>query len=116
VKFLFGKSKISQTVDPMSDDLLFEVRDAIKDHPEIELIEVQGHADVVGPEAYNVILSRERANAVKDWLTKRGIESKKLVARGYGSKMPQASSESEDGRKENRRVQFLIIKIVLKKP
>jgi outer membrane protein OmpA-like peptidoglycan-associated protein len=116
VKFLFGKSGITQTVDPISDELLTEVRDAIKEHAEIELIEVQGHADVVGPETYNVTLSRERANAVRTWLVKRGIEPRKLIAKGYGSKMPQAENNSEDGRKENRRVQFIIIKMVLKKP
>jgi outer membrane protein OmpA-like peptidoglycan-associated protein len=115
VKFLFGKSGITQTVDPISNDLLIEVRDAIKDHPEIELIEVQGHADVVGPEAYNVTLSRERANAVRTWLVQRGIAGRKLVAKGYGSTMPQAGSDSDSGRQENRRVQFVIIKIVMKK-
>jgi outer membrane protein OmpA-like peptidoglycan-associated protein len=110
IKFKFGRSELDQTVDPVSDDLLVEVRDAIVNHPEIKLIEVQGHADTVGPEAYNQELSTARANAVRGWLVKRGIPSDKLVAKGYGSKVPKASNDSPEGRQENRRVQFLIIK------
>ncbi len=114
VHFLFAKWKITQTVDPVSDDLLFEVRDAITQRPEIELIEVQGHADIIGPEDYNVILSRERADAVRLWLIERGIPAKKLISRGYGSRIPQAPSDTENGRGENRRVQFKIVKYTTK--
>jgi OOP family OmpA-OmpF porin len=110
VHFKFGKSTVDQTVDPVSDDLLGEVRDAILKHPEIQLIEVQGHADTVGPEEYNLQLSSARAHAVRSWLVVRGIPGRKLIAKGYGSKVPQASNDSDSGRQENRRVQFLIIK------
>ncbi|MBK8256336.1 MAG: OmpA family protein [Polyangiaceae bacterium] len=110
VKFKFGRSSLDQTVDPVSDDLLAEVRDAIVAHPEIKLIEVQGHADSVGPEDYNLTLSENRANAVRDWLIKRGIAADKLTAKGYGSKVPREPNTTESGRQENRRVQFVIIK------
>ncbi len=110
VQFKFGKSSLDQTVDPVSDDLLTEVRDAIVNHPEIKLIEVQGHADNVGPEEYNQNLSQTRAAAVRTWLVRRGIEPTKLVAKGYGSKVPRASNDTDQGRQENRRVQFLIVK------
>lgn len=110
VQFKFGRSSLDQTVDPVSDDLLGEVRDAIVNHPEIKLIEVQGHADNVGPEEYNQTLSTARANAVRNWLVQRGIAPRKLVAKGYGSKVPRASNDTEQGRQENRRVQFVIVK------
>jgi len=109
IYFLFAKSQITQTVDPVSDDLLTEVRDAINEHPEIELIEVQGHTDNIGTDSFNRVLSRERAEAVRRWLIARGVAARKLVAKGYGSSVPQASSDSEEGRQENRRVQFKII-------
>jgi OmpA-OmpF porin, OOP family len=109
VQFHFGQSTLSQTVDPVSDDLLREVRDAIVKHPEIELIEVQGHADIVGTDEYNQKLSEARAEAVRAWLVKQGIPAKQLVARGFGSKDPVASNDSEKGRQENRRVQFIIV-------
>jgi OmpA-OmpF porin, OOP family len=110
VYFLFGKSGITQTVDPVSDDLLNEVKDAINARPGIELLEVQGHADIVGPADFNQTLSQARANAVRDWLIQRGIPPKRLTARGYGSRVPQAPNDSDKGRQENRRVQFLILR------
>jgi outer membrane protein OmpA-like peptidoglycan-associated protein len=109
VKFKVAQASLDQTVDPVSDDLLTEVRNAILDHPEIELIEVQGHADVSGPEDFNQRLSQGRADAVRRWLIKRGIPAKKLISKGYGSTMPVASNETEEGRQLNRRVQFIIV-------
>src|SRR6185436_21099856 len=100
VQFHFGKSSLDETVDPVSDDLLTEVRDAIVKHPEIKLIEVQGHADIVGPEAYNQDLSERRAKAVRDWLIKRGIAADKLTAKGYGSKVPKSTNDTSEGRQE----------------
>jgi outer membrane protein OmpA-like peptidoglycan-associated protein len=110
VKFKVAQASLDQTVDPVSDDLLTEVRNAILDHPEIELIEVQGHADMSGPEDFNQRLSQGRADAVRRWLTKRGIPAKKLISKGYGSTMPVASNDTEEGRQRNRRVQFIIRK------
>jgi OOP family OmpA-OmpF porin len=110
VKFRVAQLTLDQTVDPVSDDLLTEVRNAILDHPEIELIEVQGHADNTGPEDFNQRLSQGRADAVRLWLIKRGISRKKLIAKGYGSTNPVASNDTEEGRQANRRVQFVIAK------
>ncbi len=110
VQFHFGRSSLDQTVDPVSDDLLTEVRDAIVKHPEIKLIEVQGHADNVGPEPFNQELSTARSRAVRDWLIRRGIAPDKLRAKGYGSSVPLAPNTTDEGRQQNRRVQFAIIK------
>jgi outer membrane protein OmpA-like peptidoglycan-associated protein len=109
VKFRIAQATLGQTVDPVSDDLLTEVRNAIVDHPEIQLIEVQGHADNTGPEEFNQRLSQGRADAVRLWLIQRGIARTKLIAKGYGSTVPVASNDTEEGRQANRRVQFVII-------
>ncbi|HMY15503.1 MAG TPA: OmpA family protein [Polyangium sp.] len=109
VKFKFGESSLTHTVDPVSDDLLTEVRDAIIDHPEIEQIEVQGHTDNVGKDEVNRQLSYERAEAVRRWLVQKGIKPGKLAAKGYGSSKPIATNDTEEGKQQNRRVQFLIV-------
>ena len=110
VYFKFGKSRIDQTVDPVSDGLLTEVRDAIREHPEITQIEVQGHTDNIGTDDYNQGLSQARADAVRRWLISRGIPASKLTAKGYGSTVSIAPNETAAGRAQNRRVQFLILK------
>ena len=116
VKFLFGQADITQTVDPVSETLLTEVRDAIHNHPEIEVIEVQGHADEVGTQWKNLALSQARASAVRDWLIRRGIATNRLKAKGYGSKVPLVAGSSEEARQQNRRVQFVVIKRSKAKP
>lgn len=110
VTFKVGKSSLDQTVDPVSDDLLTEVRDVILQHPEIEVIEVQGHADDTGTTEFNEQLSYQRAEAVRRWLIKKGVDGKRLVSRGYGSRVPLAENTTDEGKQKNRRVQFVIIK------
>ncbi len=109
VQFKFGQSSLDQTIDPISDDLLTQVRDVILQHPEIQQIEVQGHADDVGTAEANQALSDQRANAIKSWLAAKGIDKRRLIARGYGSTRPVASNRTEEGRQQNRRVQLVIV-------
>jgi outer membrane protein OmpA-like peptidoglycan-associated protein len=108
VQFLFGKAGITQTVDPVSDDLLTQVRDVLQEHPEIKKIEVQGYTDNVGQEKFNQKLSQDRADAVRQWLIQHGIPAEKLSAKGYGSQSPIADNKTPEGRQKNRRVQFKI--------
>ena len=94
----------------MSDPILDEVAKVMKENPHIELIEVQGHTDNKGGAFYNRALSDKRAKAVKDALISRGVEAKRLRSKGYGQSKPIASNDTDEGRAENRRVQFDIIK------
>jgi outer membrane protein OmpA-like peptidoglycan-associated protein len=69
--------------------------------------EIAGHTDNTGSEGDNLSLSRERAQAVKDFLVEfYGIDPDRLVARGYGESQPVASNATEEGRARNRRVVF----------
>jgi outer membrane protein OmpA-like peptidoglycan-associated protein len=109
IQFKFNGKARGDTVSPVSDELMKEIRDVIQQHPEIVKIEVQGHTDDDGTEAYNMRLSRERADAVREWLIAGGIPAAKLVARGYGSERPLADNRIKKGRGLNRRVQFVIL-------
>jgi OOP family OmpA-OmpF porin len=73
-------------------------------------IEVGGHTDSTGPDAYNQKLSERRATAVKDYLIKEaGVESSKIAAVGYGEAKPVADNKTAAGRAQNRRVEILIL-------
>ncbi len=70
-------------------------------------IEVQGHTDNVGQDAYNATLSQARAQAVLDWLAANGIAAGRLEAQGYGKSRPVADNASDAGRAMNRRVELV---------
>ncbi len=73
-------------------------------------VEIGGHTDGVGSWAYNKFLSTKRAEAVKDYLTKKGIDPRRVKAVGYGKTKPLASNDDEDdGRELNRRVEFKVL-------
>lgn len=97
------------TIDPASSGLLDEVASALKDHPEITKVEVQGHTDSRGAAALNTRLSQERAQAVADALATRGVAKERLTAKGYGPDQPIDTNDTEEGRAKNRRVAFKIL-------
>ncbi len=73
-------------------------------------IEISGHTDIIGTKAYNKLLSQKRAEAVKDFLTKKGVDSRRITAIGMGSSKPLASNDDEEeGRELNRRVEFKVL-------
>lgn len=81
----------------------------MQQNPNIQ-VEISGHTDNIGAKAYNMFLSRKRAEAVKDFLTGKGIDARRIKATGYGEDRPLASNDDErEGRELNRRVEFLVI-------
>ena len=102
VQFDTGKA----TIKKVSDALLDEVADVIREHPEIVHIEVQGHTDNRGTKAGNKTLSQQRADAVMKALVFRKVEPERLVAKGYGQDVPIGENTTDAGRQKNRRVQF----------
>ena len=104
VHFDFAKS----TIQKVSFDLLNQVAAVISNHPEISKIRVEGHTDSKGNDAFNLKLSQGRANAVRQYLVKQGIEGGRLTAVGYGETRPVESNTDDAGRAKNRRVEFMI--------
>lgn len=83
---------------------LAELADFLKRFSDLQ-VDVEGHTDNVGPEAYNMTLSQRRAEAVVDVLVNQyGIAADRLEAKGYGETRPIASNDTAEGRAENRRV------------
>jgi len=73
------------------------------------VVEVQGHTDSVGDAKTNRELSRQRAEAVRDFLLKRGINEKRLVVKGYGELSPIGDNRTILGRDMNRRVELSVL-------
>jgi outer membrane protein OmpA-like peptidoglycan-associated protein len=74
------------------------------------IVEIAGHTDAVGTKDYNQQLSLRRAQAVKDYLTKKGVDSRRIKPVGYGKSKPLASNDDEEGGRElNRRVEFKVL-------
>jgi outer membrane protein OmpA-like peptidoglycan-associated protein len=92
-----------------STETLDEVALFLRKNPEIE-IEVAGHTDNRGRPDLNLILSQERAEAVKRYLVEQGIAAGRIQEKGYGGTKPIASNAIEEERRKNRRVEFTIIK------
>jgi outer membrane protein OmpA-like peptidoglycan-associated protein len=74
-------------------------------------IELHGHTDNVGSDADNRKLSKERVESVKSYLVSAGIDATRLKTVGHGKSKPVASNDTEEGRQQNRRVEFKVIKL-----
>lgn len=94
---------------PESAATLDEAAATLLKHPEIKA-EVGGHTDVTGPRAFNVKLSRERAESVKNYLVSQGVGADRLTVNGYGPDRPIADNATGEGRAANRRVELQILK------
>jgi OOP family OmpA-OmpF porin len=68
-------------------------------------IEIAGHTDDIGDDAFNLKLSQQRAETVKNYLVKKGISANRIVAKGYGETQPVADNTTEEGRQKNRRTE-----------
>ncbi|HEY1373023.1 MAG TPA: OmpA family protein [Candidatus Binatia bacterium] len=71
-------------------------------------VSLEGHTDSIGTEQYNQGLSERRANSVKDYLTKRGVDAGKISTRGFGETRPIADNKTAEGRAKNRRVEIKV--------
>jgi len=103
IQFETGKATIVKKSYPILD----QIATVFKENPSY-IIEVQGHTDNVGNAEVNLNLSEKRAQAVRDYLIKAGVDSNRLSARGYGSTMPIDDNKTKAGRAKNRRVEFKI--------
>ncbi len=81
----------------------------IKESPTMT-VEIAGYTDSKGSDEYNRQLSERRANSVRGYLLSKNIDERRVTAKGYGKQNPVASNETDSGRAENRRVEFIIVK------
>jgi len=105
IQFDFGKD----TIKPESGHILDDIATILKDHPELTLVRVEGHTDIVGTAEYNQSLSERRARAVVRALVARSVAPERLAAAGFGFTRPIASNATALGRAKNRRVEFVIV-------
>jgi outer membrane protein OmpA-like peptidoglycan-associated protein len=101
VLFDFAKS----TLKPESDAILGKVAEALSANAALKL-EVEGHTDNVGSDAYNDKLSLARAKSVVKWLEDHDVDGQRLKAHGYGKTRPIADNDTDEGRAKNRRVEL----------
>jgi outer membrane protein OmpA-like peptidoglycan-associated protein len=101
VNFKFGSAELAAT----SFKVLDETAAALNEFPEVK-VEVQGHTDSTGPAEANTKLSQARAQAVMDYLVGKGVDAKRLTAKGYGPDKPIADNKTKVGRAKNRRVEL----------
>jgi outer membrane protein OmpA-like peptidoglycan-associated protein len=95
-------------IEPRSFELLDNVATVLAAHATL-VIQVEGHTDSQGDDAYNLDLSQRRAQAVVDYLAGKGVDRARLRAKGFGETRPIASNGTRDGRAQNRRVVFTIL-------
>ncbi|MBY5959615.1 OmpA family protein [Membranicola marinus] len=98
----------SYDLKPATQANLTELAESMKKYEETE-IKILGHTDSKGSKSYNKNLSRQRADAVYNYLTTQGIGSARLDTQGYGETDPVASNATDEGRQQNRRVEIVIV-------
>ncbi len=102
---LFGFDKSSLSADAKNN--LNKLVTVLNTYPDTD-IEVQGHTDSQGTEAYNKKLSVRRAGEVSDYLRGSSIKTSRISIIGFGETMPKYTNDTENGQMQNRRVEFLI--------
>ena len=100
----------SASVQPQFQRTLDQVADTLAQYNQT-YIDVYGHTDSTGSDAYNQDLSERRASSVASYLETRGVQSARIGTRGYGESQPIASNDTDAGRAANRRVEIKIVPI-----
>lgn len=103
IRFESGRA----TIDPDSAGLLDRLIETAMRCPTTN-IEIAGHTDGDGEDAFNQALSEKRAQAVADYLVKAGLPASRFTATGYGSTQPVAGNDTDEGKAQNRRIEFVV--------
>ena len=104
VLFATGKANLS----PDANKSVAKLAEFLKKYQKRDVL-IEGHTDSVGKDDYNLTLSRNRADSVKDKLVGGGIEAGRITTVGYGKKFPVASNDTMAGKAQNRRVEVIIL-------
>ncbi|WP_417592348.1 OmpA family protein [Parasphingorhabdus sp.] len=100
----------SSAISPAFQSTLSNVADTLSRY-EKSYVDVLGHTDSTGSDAYNQALSERRAESVANFLANSGVQRARLATKGYGESQPIASNSTEEGRAANRRVEIKIVPI-----
>jgi outer membrane protein OmpA-like peptidoglycan-associated protein len=103
VNFEFNKATLTKE----SERILWRAYNAMVANPNVRVV-ITGHTDNIGGQKFNQGLSLKRAQAVKNWLVKKGIASNRMRTVGRGQNEPVASNDTDEGRAENRRMEFYV--------
>ena len=97
----------SYTLKPAARERLARISGIVLAYPDLRL-EIEGHTDSVGSDAYNQTLSEKRAASVRDYLVDSNVSINNVIARGLGKGNPVADNKTAAGRKLNRRVEMIV--------
>jgi outer membrane protein OmpA-like peptidoglycan-associated protein len=97
----------SFTLKPGAREKLAKVSGILLAHPGLTM-QIEGHTDSVGGDAFNVKLSEQRADSVKDFLGEQGVAMSSITAQGFGKAEPVATNDTPEGRQRNRRVEIVV--------
>lgn len=100
----------SSAIQPQFRTTLDQVAQTLSSYNQT-YIDVYGHTDSTGSDAYNQSLSERRAQSVADYLAMRGVARARMGVRGFGESQPIASNDSEAGRAQNRRVEIKVVPV-----
>jgi outer membrane protein OmpA-like peptidoglycan-associated protein len=103
------------TLKPGAREKLAKVSGILLAYPSLR-ISVEGHTDSTGSDAYNLDLSRRRADSVRTYLVENGISSANIEAKGFGKDNPVATNDTAAGRQQNRRVEMVVNGEVIGQP
>src|SRR6185436_11443789 len=106
IQFALDKSEILSA----SFALMDELAKTIQENPQVQKVSIEGHASDEGDDKYNLLLSKARAEAVRQYLVTKGVAADRLSSTGFGETKPLVSNDTPDGREKNRRVEFHITK------
>jgi outer membrane protein OmpA-like peptidoglycan-associated protein len=104
VSFDVGSAELRANALPMLD----AIATFLQNNPERNLM-IEGHTDSTGSEEGNLTLSQNRAEAVRTYFTENGIAAERIETQGYGAASPVASNDTSEGRRQNRRVEILLL-------
>lgn len=105
IEFDYNKASLRESSYPALD----RIAEYLKNNPDLD-IEISGHTDNTGSKKVNTDLSQKRAQSVVDYLVSKGVKNKRLTAKGYADEKPIDTNKTAEGRQNNRRVEFKIIK------
>ncbi len=100
----------SANLDPSFRTTLDKVAATLTEYDKT-YVDVMGHTDSTGTDAYNQSLSEQRANSVAGYLSGKGVQQARLATKGFGESQPRASNTTEEGRSSNRRVEIRLVPV-----